>query len=103
MRRIITALLTLALLFSNMAWAMDECLLFADVSGQNISQIADTPSGDDAKSSACDRLCLSRFQFLYIGDYTLSINISNCHFDVIPQLSFYHSLLLKPPTEPPQV
>jgi hypothetical protein len=104
MRRIILIpLLIMTILFSNMAWAMDECLLFADLSGQKVSQIADTPPKEDAKNTACDTLCYSWSQFLFIGYRTPSINISANHFDVVPQFSFYHSLRRKPPTEPPQV
>lgn len=101
MPRIIIPLLVLTILFSNMAWAMDECALFTDISGQNMSQVTNTPSEDGSVKSACDTYCIGWAQLLYISYLTSSINISNSHFDVILPPSFYHSLQHKPPTEPP--
>jgi len=102
-RRIIISLLVMTLLFSNMAWAMDECAVFTDVSGQNISSAANTPSDDGSVNSFCYTHCIGWSQLLYISYSTSPINISNFQFDVIPPPSFYQSLQSKPPTEPPQV
>ena len=103
-RRITTSLLTLTLLFSNMAWAMDECVLLVEVPGQNISQATNILSEDGSVKNYCDIYCIGWAQLLYISYPTSSINISNSHFEVIPlHPSFYHSLQHKPPTEPPQV
>lgn len=103
MRRIIISLLTLTILFSNMASAMDECALFTDISEQNMSQATNTPSDDGSVKSACDAYCIGWAQLLYISYRTSSIKISNSHFDVIPHPSFYHSLQRKPLTAPPQI
>jgi len=104
MRRITISLLALTLLFSNMAWAMDACALFTDISGQNISQATNAPSDEGSIKNYCDTYCIGWAQLLYISYATSSIKISNSHFEVIPlPPSFYHSLQHKPPTEPPRV
>ena len=101
-RRIIISLLVMNILLSNMAWAMDECALLLNISGQNISQVANTPVDDVSESNACDTFCFGWAQLLSINYHTSFIKISNSHIDVILQPSFYHSLQRKPPTEPPQ-
>jgi len=102
MRCIIISLLTLTILFSNMAWAMDECALQVNVSEQNISSVSNTLADDGSESVICNIFCVGWAQLLYIGHKTPStINIAH-HFNVIPYSSFYHSLNQKPPTEPPQ-
>jgi len=96
---IIIPLLIMTILFSNMAWAMDECALFTDISDQNMSQATNTPSEDGSVKSACDTNCIGWAQLLYISYRTSSIKISNSHFEVIPpHPSFYRSLQHKPPT-----
>ncbi len=102
MRRIMIQLLTLTILFSNMAWAMDECTWFTDISGKNISQVTTLPSDDGSVNSSCDTYCIGWAQLLYINYQTFSTNTITHHFDGVPHSSFYHSLQRKPPTEPPQ-
>ncbi|HHJ16122.1 MAG TPA: hypothetical protein ENJ80_05425 [Gammaproteobacteria bacterium] len=102
MRRILIQLLTLSILFSNMAWAMDECALFVDVPGRPVSQEADTPSDDSSVNSICDTYCIGWAQLLCMSYQTSSSNIIAYQFDVLTRASFYHSLQRKPPTEPPQ-
>ena len=103
MPRILIQLLTLSILFSNIAWAMDECAWSADLPpGQHISQEADSPSDDSSADSVCDTYCIGWVQLLYISCQTSSSNIITHYFDVTPHTSFYHFLQRKPPTEPPQ-
>jgi len=101
--RIIIPLLVITILLSNMAWAMDECALLVNVSGQNISQVTNISTDDGSESNVCDTFCFGWAHLLYIRYRTPFIKISNSHFDVIPRPSFYHSLQRKPPTAPPQV
>lgn len=102
MRRIMIQLLTLSILFSNIAWAMDECTWFTDVSGQDISQATTPPSDNGSVKSFCDSYCIGWVHLLYINYQTFSINTISHHFDGVLHSSFYHSLQRKPPTEPPQ-
>jgi len=102
-RCIIIPLLIMTILFSNMAWAMDECAELTVVSEQSMSQAANISSDDGSENSSCDTYCIGWAQLLYISYCTSPTMTNNNHFDVIPHPSFYHSLQRKPPTAPPQV
>ena len=101
-RLIITQLLTLSILFSNIAWAMDECSWFTNVSGQEMSQTATPPSDNGSVTGSCNSYCIGWIHLLYINYQASSINTITHHFDGMPKFSFYHSLQRKPLTEPPQ-
>jgi len=102
-RHIMIQLLSLSILFSNVAWAMDDCTWFMDVSGQDISQTSTPLSDNDSATNTCDNYCIAWVHLLYINYQTSSINTITHHFYGILPSSFYHSLQRKPPTEPPQV
>jgi len=102
-RYIITSLLVMSILLSNMVWAMDECALLLDASGQTVSQVTNASTDDGSESNVCDTFCSGWIHLLYISYRPSYIKIRNNYFDVIPHPSFYHSLQSKPPTAPPQV
>lgn len=102
-RRIITQLLILTILFSNFAWAMDECALFQEVSAQEISQISNPPLDEDSENNSCDSRCIGHAKLLYISYRSPYIEFTDTKSNITFLLSFYHSAQGKPPTKPPKV
>lgn len=114
--RLIATFLCLSLLFSNMAWAMDECSLTTEFFTQTIDSVnLNTDPGttdttfsernviDNSSGNGCDTLCAGWTHLNYISYKTPIINAIKTHNDIAPLSFIYHFSLRKPPTEPPKV
>jgi len=106
--RLFALLLVFDILFSNTAWALDDCRLTDDISSQMLIQLDLEPdnivySDDEDTTNSCDTYCYGWSHLNYIASPTVTINISKSHTDVIPRPFIYHFSLNKPPIEPPIV
>ena len=101
--RVIIALSILALVFSNMAWSMDVCVPHAGQPAQYSESASGALPDDGSATGCCDGLCHCCMQLFCIVSPDSPGNAGNGHSSVTFSLSLYHSLLRKPPTEPPRV
>jgi len=114
--RLISLFLCLNILFSNMAWAMDECSLNVEFSTHTVIQFdsAISSNGDIASpekfftddtsvDNTCNIFCVGWTHLNYISYTTPVINITKTHSDVVQCPFTYHFSQHKPPTEPPKV
>lgn len=114
--RFISLFLCLNILFSNMAWAMDECSLSVEFSTHTVVQFdsANNSNGDIASheqiftdettaDNTCNTFCVGWTHLNYISYTTPVIDISKTHSNVIQRSFIYHFTQRKPPTEPPKV
>ncbi|HEB56368.1 MAG TPA: hypothetical protein ENI98_08700 [Gammaproteobacteria bacterium] len=102
LRRIIIPLLTLSIVFNTMAWAIDDCTWFTDISRQNTSQINTSSSENGSVKKFCNTYCIGWVQLLYVSFQTPFADVIAHYFDAPLLFSFYHSLQHNPPTAPPQ-
>lgn len=118
-RQLIIQFLIVNILFSNFAWAIDECGYLFDLSTteqitfQYDNPIADRASlktdnlkqnnpDDNASNSACDVNCSANIRLLYV-----SFSLPLVHFTAIDSTvnsmeSSYHSIHDQPPVKPPR-
>ena len=111
--RLITIFLSLNILLSNMAWAVDECSLTAEISNQTSSQLdLDIEAGSAENSvfsdntpagNSCNTFCPGWSHLNYISYTSPVITVIKPHSKLVAVPVIYHFTQHKPPTEPPKV
>ncbi len=99
-------LVSLNIVFSNIAWAMDACSLSDEFSTHHASALnidsADHAANDEHANSHCDSFCMGWSHFNYI-DYQNHSTVIHGNYGKVEQADFiYYSFLVKPPTYPPR-
>jgi hypothetical protein len=104
---LITLFLSLSILFSNMAWAMDECSLTDEFSTQALNSL-DIASEDHTLSNnptgnTCNSSCAGWNHLNYLTYTTPFVSITKLQNTVAAYSITYYFTLKKPLVKPPNV
>ena len=113
-RYLIIQLLIVNILFSNLAWAVDECAYLFNHSDQYASVLVnqlDNASEDDtainssntSTSLSCDSHCFANIRLTYVSYHLFDIHFVNSDTDITSIQRTYHSIQGQPPIKPPRV
>ncbi len=103
----ISFLLGLNIMFSNLAWALDNCHLANEFSTHNSYQLTSDQQHNDYKNNAsnntCDKLCIGWNYLNYFEQKQAFITLNSHQPQALSQTFNYYFSLHKPPTHPPKI
>ncbi len=119
-RQLIIQLLVLNIVFSNFAWAIDECaynfsdsnrsefLITADQFSNHYQRYDDQLVDNDADNSTstnvnCDSHCFANVQLIYVAFHLNDIQFLNNYSNINSRQVPWHSINAQPPVKPPRV